>query len=249
MNQEYKSLTENKNMEALLLQTENLPILESLLDAESENLQRLDRLKRKNKLRFGCEVDTDELKILLSIVKAEVDIFLDVSSISMPECKYGDSSNYDWESESAILEKLPIVELIPIIGHEYTHHVQKKLGFQKGIDHKIFKEGHARGVERYLSERYRKIEDNEAFMYGICSTTVEELKTAYELVSRRLETPIRTDIFKIETPNCGWKGDISSPTPPYHAMGNVLFLIYETRYGKNIYKDVIHGKFKFPKRQ
>lgn len=149
------------------------------------------------------------------------------------------SSGYDCRSKSITLKKERRVELIPTIGHEYAHHAQERCGLECGpLDkHPIFAEGHARGIERYLSETYREREDNEAFLYDILDSTISEMKSTYVWMCEELKMPTRESLLKNKTSR--------NSLPRSHAVGNTLFSIYGAKYGPKIYRDAIHGKFPF----
>ena len=139
-------------------------------------------------------------------------------------------------------------KLIPSAGHEYTHHIQN-LKVASGVLRKyyIFREGHARGVERHLSNDYREREDNEAFLYDILDTTVGELKSAYVWLCRKLGKPVRKNLLKTKSSSgeAGSLVGLISIKPSPHSIGNTLFSLYEAQYGKRIYSDMIQGNFAF----
>ena len=312
MASEYMTQIENSNLERRLLRTDNIPVLEELLNRDSQILEKLQKLKEDNKLDMGNKITTKELKELFPKICTEVDDFLGIQSKDTTKVEYSSlfklgiestsclllyalsaisliepgnllltnqglnlsnvlegiigglifleatvlhstsGPHYDPLFKKVVLSKTTRTELIPTISHEHTHHLQFSRGL-KGYKYlifnkySIFQEGHARGVERHLSEDYRERENNEAFLYDILDTTVGEFKSAYVWMCKKLDKPVRKSLLKTKTTR---DGDENSerfmqrkPTP--HARGNALFSIYEALHGKQIYNHMIHGNFKF----
>ncbi len=135
----------------------------------------------------------------------------------------------EMNEETGTLRKISRPKLIPIMAHEYAHHVQKKQGLAL-FDNRVLLEGHARGVERHISELYCEREGNDAFMYGIYNRTITELQQTYGWICRRLEIKGREEFLpKKQTREIG-----------PHAAGNTLFLLWEQTKGSEIYKEVLH---------
>lgn len=157
-----------------------------------------------------------------------------------------ETSNYNLGSQKITLEKLPRTKLITTAGHEYTHSVQDINGLASK-KYSIFVEGHAIGVEKYLAEKYKEREDNEAFLYGIMESTVGEFKSAYQWMCKNLGKTPKKSLLKIKTIKDDYEGlkRLIFRNPSSHAIGNALFSIYEAKHGKNIYKEIIHGNFQF----
>ncbi len=155
-------------------------------------------------------------------------------------------SSYTPSSKTIILERSPRTVLIPIAGHEYTHYVQHREGIKDG-GYNIFQEGHARGVQKQVSEEYMEREDNEAFLYDVLNSTVGEFKSAYVWMCKNLGQQPKESLLKTKTSR---DSDESAHrlvwrSPTQHAIGNALFSIYEALQGRQIYKHMIHGNFKF----
>lgn len=157
-------------------------------------------------------------------------------------------AQYDSLSNKITLERVPRAELIPTVGHEYTHSVQRRKGVLSSNNYLIFGEGHARGVEKHLAEDYREKEDNEAFLYPSSDRTVGEFKSAYIWMCRKLEQQPRKSLLKIKTSRD--RGEslerLIRGEPTSHAIGNALFSIYEALHGRGIYQQLIFSKFQFP---
>jgi len=159
--------------------------------------------------------------------------------------KIMNNSKYFVKHEVVQLKKEKSVNLIPVIAHEYTHHIQFKKDFVAKED-SMFMEGHARGVQRYIAKTYREKEDNDAFLYDILNWDVGEIKSAYIWACKKIKNPIRKSLLRIGTSRdidekiCR----ITERNPTEHALGNAFFSIYENDFGDQIYKEMIHGNFK-----
>ncbi len=155
-------------------------------------------------------------------------------------------SSYLSTSTTITLERTPRTVLIPSAAHEYTHHLQHRKGLKEG-KYSIFKEGHARGIERYISKLYREREDNEAFLYDFLNETTSEMKNAYLWMCRNLRKPVKECLLRTKTSRDfdegAWRFVFRQPT--HHAIGNTLFSIYQAQQGNHIYRDMIHGRFRF----
>ncbi len=147
------------------------------------------------------------------------------------------------------LERVPATELILTIAHEYTHHIQKEKGLSTIISKKysVFREGHARGIQRQISENYAQRWDNEAFLFDILDYNVGEFKSAYLWMSKKLKYKPIESLLKTKSSqdDDGVINRLFFSKPSPHAIGNTLFSIYEASQGKEIYNHMIHGNFKF----
>lgn len=82
------SRIENRNLESIVGQEDNLPLVEQVLDAEAARLQRLQALQRQKRLDFGRTVSQDELDDLFPKIKRDVDDFLGMTTIGMPRYRH-----------------------------------------------------------------------------------------------------------------------------------------------------------------
>jgi len=268
MDEDYLKQFNNENIEQILLNIENISLLEELLYAESQELLHLQQIK--DKLNFGPTLKKEDLKILLPEIKEKVDSFLDVSC-DIPAIGYFSLINISFEPRPTgrfvysnkayhhyaylykfgkILQKRdnPRAIIIPSIGHEYTHSIQ----YQKNKNilsqaYWCFREGHSRGVQRFISKQYRNIEHNDAFLYINLNYTVGEMKSSYLWISNSLGFKPQGDLLRVQTlrdedEKCE-KNEFGKPTP--QAIGNTLFYLYEHLRGNMIYRDMLHGDFKF----
>ena len=153
---------------------------------------------------------------------------------------------YNGASERVNLEHVKRTKLIPIAGHEYAHHVQNTEGLLVAKSN-IFSEGHARGVQKHMAEKYAQEEDNEAFLYAGLDTTVGEFKSSYIWMCKKLEQKPKKSLLKIRTGRDADEGitRLIVQRPTSHALGNALFSIYQDICGDGIYKQMVHREFQF----
>lgn len=141
-------------------------------------------------------------------------------------------------SKKINLVKEPVARLIPTLAHEYAHYLQD-VQYDYGrasIGSAI--EGHARGVERIISEHYAESEDNPAYLYDVTCLTAHELKKSYLWVSKKLKKEPRKSLAKKPL-------FVKKPGP--HAMGNATFYVLEQFHGRDIYKRFLKRDLTFLK--
>ena len=90
MDTNYLSELENNSMKNRLLVLDNISAIEDLLDKESIRLERLERLKKDNKLDLGKKLSSKELKELFPKICTEVDEFLGIQNGEVPKYEYYD---------------------------------------------------------------------------------------------------------------------------------------------------------------
>ncbi|GEM_PF-2555441 len=161
--------------------------------------------------------------------------------------------HYISETNSMHLFKNSKANLLPTMGHEYAHHIQRKILFAGVHDfeknYSIFSEGISRGVQRHVSKIFKEKEDNEAFLYEILNYNVEEMKRLYPIMCYafgiepqqsllKAKNFIEKHYFENNEPNRYLAND-------YHAIGNSLFYVLEIKFGSSIYKDAIKGDVSF----
>lgn len=252
-------LQPDHELEKILLDRENIPVLEHLIEKEGSLFARLEKLKLEGKLDFGKEMVQagicDELEegaveeVYNILEKAQLDInrFLHTKikfskSGELMLMERGTGNGYNPDGPTIAVEMTNTVELTANMAHEYAHHVQYSvLPFLKKDYNKyryqIFKEGHARGVERYISKLYNKKETNEAFLYDITNRNLYELLSAYKWLCFALD-------IKPSAKAVGYgryylsDEDRKCPLDPW-TKGNALFYIQETLHGNGIYREVL----------
>lgn len=243
----YAAQFEDTRLEALLLREQNIPIIEELLNLEFQRLKMLRELKREGKIFLGKTVQEKDLDSLVFPVYAKVDEFLDVNC-APPQVQYSTVPDYSAEDKVIYLNKWRMKKLIPVIAHEYTHHIQgiTENSWIQLRDQDIFMDGHARGVERYITQRYALENDDLGFLDFYTNLHVQELRTAYKWITETCRQTPNPFFLNMKTPEADallrcFGGD--SEGISIHAKGTALFSVYESQQGSKIYKNVIHGSF------
>jgi hypothetical protein len=250
MNKEYLLHITSTKLKKALLRTENIEPLEDLLNTEIEKLRFLKKLKHEKLLDFGEFWDFEDVVEFFPQVKVKVDSFLGVKHISIPLLEYSIWSGYDRIKRIISLAEKEIANMVPDLGHEYAHHVQYRYGIPMesrtglfgGTRYGIFEEGHARGVQRFIAAEFMMHENNETYLFDIVDHTVGELRGTYKWMCHKLNRPVRKNLLRIHSIADTYEG---LPIPSQHALGNTLFMLYEKRYGTDIYNKAIHGKLIF----
>jgi hypothetical protein len=129
------------------------------------------------------------------------------------------------------------------IAHEYTHHVQHVMGFYygKGVNLTLALEGHARGVDQYLSRQFSERLHARGYLYHYLKTSVKELTETYLWMCHRLNRSPRASIL-----NGPAQSRITTDPPWAHGPGHALFRIYAQAQGEQIYAHMLDGRFVFP---
>lgn len=144
-------------------------------------------------------------------------------------------------------------ELIYILAHEYAHHIQNVFGLGNLFSRRqsIFKEGFANGLQRYISQEYACRENNDAFLYDILDEEVGAMQGVYVWLGKQMDVPFAKRPKWLKTSRRPFEPGLKSlaKSPSAHALGCVLFLLFESEYGSQIYKDVLNGMFKFESKQ
>jgi hypothetical protein len=126
------------------------------------------------------------------------------------------------------------------VAHEYTHHVQHVTGFyyRKGLNPTLALEGHARGVDRYLSRLFSEEFAMRGYLYHYLKTSVAELTRTYLWMCHQLGHSPSPSIAK-NLP----KSQTTPEQPMAHGPGHALFCIYARDQGEQIYADMVNGRF------
>ncbi len=231
----------NDAIEKRLVAAENIPIMEYLLDRNIRQHKKLENLKNNNKTNFLKKIESDKLEELALRIYGKVNKFLDFKPCTLPNIVHYRPNGFEYHSDLKLISvgTLQRTILIPSIAHEYAHHMQhsKRLG-QNCYD--FFSEGHARGVERHISEIYCQKEDNELFLYDISRETISELASAYIWMCKKLCKKPKLSLLKVSTNSIKESlKHLVKEAPSEYAMGNAFFSIYESIYGKEIYKEAL----------
>lgn len=148
----------------------------------------------------------------------------------------GNNDCYDGLFKKLRINKETEVYLKPVIAHEYAHYLQDiQFDYKtKRVNSAI--EGHARGVQRIVSERYFEQENNPAYLHHITCETAFELADVYVWVSKRLGRNPRSGLIR---------NPYKARKPGSHAIGNATFYVLEQFHGRDIYKRFLQRDLKF----
>lgn len=243
MNKGYFEQFSDRSIKRLLLDEQNILPLEQILDL---NLQQHAKIARK-KIDLGIVPPSRGLQLLLDEIRPPINEFLGVNRIKKPKVSYNISilkrrmeGGYLPKIKSIYLRRLPLSDLIPILAHEYTHHVQ----FQRGIpyyqDLSTFCEGQAHSVQRYVSLRQYVEKDNPAFLLSNFDYDTTLLGEVYVWLMKNLGKPQKSNLVRKIRYHCF----IDKPTKP--ALGNAFFSILEAREGTEIHKEIMAGRYQLP---
>ncbi|MBI2133073.1 hypothetical protein HYU11_00145 [Candidatus Woesearchaeota archaeon] len=123
--------------------------------------------------------------------------------------------------------------LLPLAGHEYTHHVQKKLGlvsYEGNEGMGAFMEGTAIGVQRHLSEWYAEKHGNESYLYIVVKESTYNLSRAYNWLCQALGREPKKSLSLTD--------ELPGRRTEYHAFGDSFFYLLEKRRGKGVYAEM-----------
>ena len=138
--------------------------------------------------------------------------------------------------DTIVMQKLERTKLIPAIAHELAHHILKVYSNKpkQSTQYTIFNEGFCRGVERNISRQYGEREKNMAIEASAQSTDLAEMNEVYCGLARQRAGADRLRLLHIFD-----RDFVLEKGPTKHAMGNVLFNLWERKYGPGIYKDIL----------
>lgn len=259
----------DENITQILLRAESTLFLEEIINRDTQCYLQF----KDEPLDYGKAPARKDLSLLLEEVKLLVDDFLGASEINPPTVDYknlfregipssfGDflmffpwayntlksKGHYCDISEHITLKKEAKGKLIPVLAHEYAHHVQrKKISF---IDY--FEEGQARSVQRHISNFYAEKEDNLTFsVHNLREYDLPELKVAYiwlcgehGVIQKPYLSQARTEKEKRYL-DIAWTLKARNAEPGKHIKGNAFFSILEYVEGTEIHRQITAGKYK-----
>ncbi len=187
--------------------------------------------------------DLDRYQLFLGILSASTGLLGQTSRRSR--------TYYDDVGIKIYLERVPREMGIPYLSHEYTHYLQHQLLFSPDVvlppENLVFIEGHARGVQRYISQIYNQREGNDLFLWVDGNFAVSELKSVYSWMCRKSGKRASPFLVLEETEydkTC-MRYFLNQGEPSPHALGNSLMLIHEAQHGPGIYRQMLHGEYIF----
>ncbi len=131
--------------------------------------------------------------------------------------------------ESACLRSLST--LIPILAHEYGHHLIHSVLNISYEDHEIFDEGFAFGIERKTTRELAKKRDDEL------DQTLPNIRAKTSLLYSKSWRERRSKMKS--------RGKRNSDRDNHHSLGSALFAVLEAERGPDIYRQILHGEFKW----
>lgn len=147
------------------------------------------------------------------------------------------------------LKKEPRSILIPVLAHEYTHHVQS----HKFLFLHYLLEGQARSVQRYISGVYTERENNPTFSsHNLMHFDLPELKAAYVWLCQKNNMTPKYYLCQPQTRKekkylrIAEKFKEKNTKPNGHVIGNAFFSVLEFLEGKGIHRDIISEKYQLP---
>lgn len=122
--------------------------------------------------------------------------------------------------------------------YEYTHYLQYTLGFhsQKKLSLLSAMEGHARGVDEYMSRIYTLRYNNKVYRYHYLTESIDELQSDYLWLGQKLGLDCRKQLL----------GSRNTNVPielSHYSAGHGLFSIYRHTQGEEIYNKILFGDF------
>ncbi len=136
------------------------------------------------------------------------------------------SATYGFNKIGLNSQPIALPFLIDDIAHEYTHHVQHaRLGIRRFMVKGIFTEGHATSIERQVDYAYAE-KDSGMKQFGL-SNALTSLRKTHGWICKELSIPTKYS-------------DYDGKRPRKYDLGNTLFYMAESIYGKDIYKDVLN---------
>ena len=124
-------------------------------------------------------------------------------------------------------------QLIPMIAHEYAHHLQYESSFPNV---RSLKEGHARGIEKEISTSSSTEHTDASRFFHRYPRYLSELKSGYLFASKSASSLPCPEILAL--PFCVRRKEI-------YALGVTAFAVAQERHGVEIYRKALKGDFSF----
>lgn len=132
--------------------------------------------------------------------------------------------------------------------HEYTHHLQKNSwGYTGLVDNRWLAEGHARGVQKHVSQSIAYKSGNQGYEFFTSKVVLAELRAAYKTVCKAWGLSPSTNLVKNERDERFFDPRVALSHKQY-GIGLAAISIAETKQGTSIYEEVLMGDFSFLQR-
>ncbi len=154
------------------------------------------------------------------------------------------TSSFDFRDDLLLIGSSNTVNAVGAIAHEYTHCLQHHF-----TDLDVIKsgnpivEGHARGLEGIISEKFAREFDNQAYVFVHSERVAEELKYAYLYTCRKKNVFPKKSLENLPIPDIrGW---LYSRYAHHYSIGVAAMTIACSKQGEKVYKDVMKNDFGF----
>lgn len=156
------------------------------------------------------------------------------------------NSSFDYKDNHLLIGSTNTVNAVGSIAHEYTHCLQHHFTHLdvKGESANPIVEGHARGLEGIISEKYAQENDNHAYTYTHSERVSRELKTAYLYTCDKKEITPKETLEKLPIEVNGF---LHSTKIDHYSLGVAAMTIASSKHGENVYKKVMKNDFEFLK--
>lgn len=131
------------------------------------------------------------------------------------------------------------IHVVGEIAHEYTHHIQEqKTGLLKHWNNPVA-EGHARGVQRNISQIFAERYNNPAYVFDPISQTAMELKDAYLYICVTNGIIPKASLENLEIPKI--RNIFYRFFGHHYSIGVAALCVAEAKRGNNIYQEVLQS--------
>ncbi|MBM3199319.1 hypothetical protein FJZ53_00155 [Candidatus Woesearchaeota archaeon] len=155
------------------------------------------------------------------------------------------TSSYNPDDDHIRIGAQNTVNAAGAVAHEYTHCLQHNFTSIDVTTRNPIVEGHARGLEGIVSERFAQESNNEAYVFVHSQRVAQELKDAYLYACGKKNVTPKKSLEKLPIRNVrGW---LSSYAGHHYSIGVAAMTLASAKYGDNVYKDVMKNDFNFLK--
>ncbi|MDP2907477.1 MAG: hypothetical protein Q8O03_06055 [Nanoarchaeota archaeon] len=153
------------------------------------------------------------------------------------------SSSFDYKNDLLLIRAGKTVNAIGAIAHEYTHYLQHHFTELNIQTRNPIVEGHARGMERIISEKFAQEFDNPAYVFINYDRVAKELKDTYLYTCKKKKILPKKSLENLPIPNI--RGLLYSIDAHHYSIGVAAMTIACSKQGEKVYKDVMKNDFEF----
>lgn len=155
------------------------------------------------------------------------------------------NSSFDPGNDLLLIGSGKTFNAVGAIAHEYTHYLQHHFTELNIRTRNPVVEGHARGLEGIVSEKFAQEFDNQAYVFVSSERVAEELKDTYLYTCKKKKILPKKSLENLPIPNIG--GLLYSIDARHYSIGVAAMTIACSKHGENVYKDVMKNDFEFLK--